>query len=263
MRCKPEVKGALVSGLFKVTSVEEKKIPKKYEAGKKERKEIAANNKRFQNMKKSLKRHLQDCQLQPEDEAVQAKTKEAGMAVARVAYTCLKEALPYSKFPKLLLTFNLCKVNIGNINHSREFITNYLTSVYQALRERFISYLTNYNQKTGFLLPFSLVDDLATYQRKCRQFIMIIVPTHDTDQLLATVPLSALRIESGGRTGKGLAKTIKKVLDDFGLMYTQLVSVTWDGAYIHENVGKHLTELLDVPPEDVHVFYDPMHRGNL
>ena len=262
-RCQPEVKGAQVSAMFKVTSVEEKRLPKKHEARIEERKRIAKNNKRFQNLKKSLKRHLKDCHPQPQDKVAQSKSQEAGLAVARVAYTCLKEALPYSKFPKLLLTLNLCKVNIGNTNHSREFITNFLISVYKALRERLVKYMTTHSEKTGFLLPFSLVDDLATYQRKCRQFIMIIVPLSDSDELLGTVPLTALPIKSGGRTGQGLARTIKATIDDFGLLYTQLVSCTWDGAYIHESVGQHLSRLLDLPPEDVHVFYDPMHRGKL
>ena len=63
------------------------------------------------------------------------------MTVGRVAYTIIKEALPYSKFDKLLLTMSLCDTDIGNINHSRFFVTNFLDNfiVKNALSEELVN----------------------------------------------------------------------------------------------------------------------------
>ena len=67
------------------------------------------------------------------------RSKKVGLTVGRVAYTTIKEALPYSKFD--ILTMSLCDTDIGNINHSRFFVTNFLDKfiVKDALSEELVN----------------------------------------------------------------------------------------------------------------------------
>ena len=92
------------------------------------------------------------------------RSKKVGLTVGRVAYTIIKEALPYSKFDKLLLTMSLCDTDIGNINHSRFFVTNFLDNfiVKAALSEDLVNtWQRHSNKQTGdqtleyVLSPFS------------------------------------------------------------------------------------------------------------
>ena len=190
----------------------------------------------FQNLKKSIKRHQKETCINDEiaDQETLIKSKQAGLAVARTAYLVIKERQPFSKFPMMLLNLKLCNVNIGNINHSRFFLSSFLPCIKKALVERFIKYLKGPSSKTGFKLPISLVDDLATSAKKTRQFVHLIMPMTDSEVLLAAVPVAARAIATGGRTGEGLAATLKQVLDETEVSYSQVVSCTWDGAYIHE-----------------------------
>ena len=254
-------KGFVYAGVFAIRSTEEIKIPPKNSVPRHERKKIVKNNKAFQNLKKSIKRHQEACESDNRDEALNSRSKKVGLTVGRVAYTIIKEALPYSKFDKLLLTMSLRDTEIGNINHSRFFVTNFLDNIKDALSEKLVNYLSTPLIQTNFKVPVSIVDDLATYQRKTRQFICAIIPMMDSESLLAAVPLTAKLIASGGRTGEGLAESIHRTLDNFSIEYNQLVSCTWDGAYIHENVGARLIRRLGIPSDDIHIFYDPMHKG--
>ena len=77
--------------------------------------------------------------------------------------------------------------------------------------------------------------------------------------MLKAIPLAALAVSSTGRRGQETAAKIVKVLDSFKVPAKSVMSVVFDGAYIHEGVGQRLkTELGD----QLHVAYDAMHKGN-
>lgn len=204
--------------------------------------------------------------LQPEEEVdpkLKSAQQKAGMTVSRSAYFIIKEGLPYSKLPNLLLLNNLNLAKLGNINHSRDFMNRFTLSAKEALREKVLHYLSTPLDKTGENVPCSISDDLATYQKETRQFVTVLVPVPNSEILIRAIPLSSAPVSSDGRSGQKIAETIYETIEDYRISPNQVVSTCFDGAYIHETVGPKLVTLLGVEPSKVQNCYDAMHKGNI
>ena len=241
-------------------------VPSKETISSEERTALLKKNKDFRNFKNSIVRHMDVNCVDKEEERdplVANREKTAGLAVGRTAYTIVKEGLAYAKFPKLLLLNHLNSAEIGRINHSRDFMPKFVMNVKTALAEKVSGFLSTPLKKTGDCVPISVVDDLAMYQRETRQFVSAITVIPNDVNLLRAIPLAAKTVTSDGRSGVKIAATIKNVIKEFAVKPEQIVSTTFDGAFIHEKVNEKLSEQLGVPPSQIHNCYDAMHKGKI
>ena len=90
----------------------------------------------FSNMKQKLAQHLMtDAHhnaLKTEmchAAEILRKKDEIFKTMRHLAYLAIKSNLPLDQFPTLLATVNACGLELGNINHSRAFITQFLELV--------------------------------------------------------------------------------------------------------------------------------------
>ena len=104
---------------------------------------------RFANLKHSVKSHFtgidnahsQALRNRERERRRLRDQKKIGMNVARAALQTVREAGSYSQFPNKLLDLHLSGVLIGSKNHSREFIRNFIESMYTVVTDRIGTYL--------------------------------------------------------------------------------------------------------------------------
>ena len=70
-------------------------------------------------------------------------------------------------------------------------------------------------------------------------------------------------VASDGKSGRKLAEQIVEALESFGIIKEQLQSTTFDGAYHHTSVPRHLEEVMGIAEGQLHHTWDQMHRGGL
>ena len=70
-----------------------------------------------------------------EPSLIKHKKKDIMKSIRYLAYFTINSNLSFENYPQLLATVNSCDVPIGNINHSRHYITKHLTLVDNILIE--------------------------------------------------------------------------------------------------------------------------------
>ena len=123
-------------------------------------------------------------------------------------------------------------VKIGNINHSRKFVPNFLKSLHYVLKREIFLYLTKESSKTGCVLPVAITADLAIYHRVTQQVVTLIVPILNSNTLMKAIPLTIEPITSDGKSGDAIVQRIVEIVLE-AIRSDQIVSQSYDGAYFH------------------------------
>ena len=243
-------------------SQEFKEVPKRGEIQDEARNTMIKENQKFNNLKFSLIRHITRCEGEAmPDEPDDPKTRSAGLKIARIAYSMYKTGQPYKNFETNLLLADLNGSKLGNLNHSRFFVTNFLESTKESLSDMVINYIIKEQSKTGHKIPLTISADLATYMRNTRQFVSLILPIFNSETLLQAIPLAADIVGSDGRKGTEIAEQILSILETFNISPPQISSIVFDGAYIKEHVHEKLCEFLGIDQEYCQCVWDKMHKG--
>ena len=229
-------------GTYDITDIEYEKLPKK--------------SRKFRNLVISLKRHLEGeihiQKVKSENLELKKKSernKEVGRRIGSLSYYIYYKNLPLTFFRDFLPWFTLSNIDIGEINHSRTFITNFINCVYDIVCQRLTQFLDKELPCTGKPSPVAILVDKSTHK-------------HDTKQptLIRTVALKKGNIFSNFFIDHPI------VLDNSGLGCTDLFlksiysKLKWstsklrlrfcggamDGQYIHNNVHKHTAERLSL-----------------
>ena len=267
-----ETKGDESQGNFEVTALQFEQIPPKpNDLTEEQLDDLRKRNKKFANLKGHVKRHFFDnrCCLNKNDlnaekiEKRKSNEKAAGMNLGRIIYNIVTTARSYNDYEKDVVLAKLNGIKVGDINHSRKFVPDFLKSLSQACKDLIVNYLKSDLEKTGHRPPISLVADLATFQRVTRQMVSVITVCPDSDHVIQSIPISSSSVPSSGRGGRPQAEQLEIALAGFSIKTEQLVSTAFDGAYFHEKVPEHLEEILEIEKGKVFHCWDPMHKGGL
>ena len=167
----------------------------------------------FWNLKKSIRRHLMtsthkdalnDATVKTEDASkIDTREKMVGMRLARIAYNLLKKGRPDTDFPDELLLQHLNGIDVGHINHTENFVRNFLPHIANEVKERLIFFLTSRMPQTGCVPIGKIVADKATSKHRTRHFICFITCMPDADDLIQVIFLEIDIVT--GHTGKTLS----------------------------------------------------------
>jgi hypothetical protein len=128
-------------------------------------------------------------------------------------------------------------LDMGDINHSKKFVTSFLPALAGEVQKRWSNFLASPMVATGCWPPVSVMADKATHQRNMRQLIGGITINPGGEALLVPVFFGAPICPRGD--GQYLKDNVVATIDSF-IISEQIVNFTGDGVYEHCGVGEKL-----------------------
>ena len=226
---------------------------------------------KFRNLKKNIKRHLQrqvhvdNVKMRDEkeqkDAAYAAKNIVVGMAIGRTCYHLYSKGRPFADFESSLFLQGLNGINIGNINHGKDFARNFLPHVADVVSRRVNKFISSPLLQTGHRPPLNISADKATYKHRTRQFVSAVTVVPDSDKLIQYIFLGSPIVKA--HDGNSVAKNWKEAMDKRLVAADQIAGGSVDGQYFHLKVSRHLEELYGIEEGSLTFFWDPMHKSGL
>ena len=173
----------------------------------------------------------------------ESRNKVCGMNLARTSFYLLSNGLPTSHFTSLISMQHRNGCDLGDINHSFNFVKKMATSCSEVIQERLKKHLSTRLPQTGCLPPCKIVQDGATYKHNTRHLTGLTTIFPGDEPLLQSVFLSApIGIKSDGRS---TAASMVSVVSPF-MKAEQYLGTSQDGANFLAHVGELVDELLKV-----------------
>ena len=188
--------------------------------------------------KKLLKQHLE----------YEARNRKVGLNIFRLRYSGLRQHKPRSSFENDLLTAKLNGTDVGDINHSRFFVKDLDTAIYEQMKEDIKKHLGKKLTATERKRPVGMVMDKMTPSKRTGQIHALIVPVPENS--LSQPLLVPLCLEVPPVTelhAAGLASLSKSVLNNAGAEDFQLEGIGVDGEYVKKGFKEKLLEILEIP----------------
>ena len=225
----------------------------------------------FRHLKSHLKDHLKDQghkanvetkQKQDEDRVkFQFRNQSIGMRLARFCYTGYKKGRSYADYEDEILQAVKNGLDVGDINHSKDFPMQFRPFVAAEIHSRTTSFMITRSKKTGLLPPLNICADKGTNFHRTRQFITVVTVVPDSDEVLQVIYIGQPVVEN--HDGNGIAASIKSGLDLFKIHPTQIEGASFDGQYFHLSVPQHLASQYGLNASTFISTWDPMHRAGL
>ena len=178
---------------------------------------------KFKSLKTHLFRHLESATHQSkvkEDIAKdvllvkkEKREKKVGLTLGRIVYHIIYKGRPDSDFTSLVYLPAAGGSDVGDINHSFNFVTKLLPHLAEAVRRRLKMMFGTRLVATGCLPPVALMADKATHQRETRQLVGCITVNPGGEELL--VPLLLGIPKCAGGSGDDLCNNILDCSDPF------------------------------------------------
>ena len=171
----------------------------------------------------------------------EARNEKIGMTLGRTAFYLLSNGRPCSDFTQLLSMQHSNGADIGELNHSPDFISNMAKSFSTVITSRIQTHLSSRLKQTGCLPPCKVVEDGATYRHDTRQLVGLTTIFPGDKPLLQSVFCGAPKgIRSdGASTAKSMATEISEFI-----VPEQYLGTSADGANFLAHVGELLDEEL-------------------
>ena len=139
---------------------------------------------KFRFLKRNLKRHLlRQCHIEALAE-IDAKhdvllkedtrNKAVGMRIGRICYYMFKKGRPDSDFPTLLYLHSSNDSDIGDINHSPEYPSQFLPAVAGEIQSKVKCFLKKKLPQTGFRPACKILADKATHKHRSCQLMGVV-----------------------------------------------------------------------------------------
>ena len=210
----------------------------------------------FTNLKQILIRHVTG--LRHEENAAEYAQRERqklssrqqiAVCMRHLSYFAAKTAMPFSQFSQFLATVNRCGVELGNINHSKWYITEFTLLLDNILKVHTEEWLLSENEVTltldiGTCLGISLLAVLLIKGPEVRLMRLTPIPS---------------------KKGAFLAKTCVDSLQSnaitLNILREKIAGVVGDGAFIKGNVGFKDT-MKDLLHENLQFRWDILHLAN-
>ena len=116
---------------------------------------IFSADQRLSDLKKAIGRHLECSRhkqaLEEQERALllAVRRSRVGLTIARTALQTLREGCSYLQFEKKLLDLHLAGLDIGSLNHSKEFIRLFVKSMRTTVDRRITDHLHQVDVITG------------------------------------------------------------------------------------------------------------------
>ena len=226
----------------------------------------------FRNLKTNIKRHfmlefhkenLKRWEGEESKHCVrETRCHSIGMRIARICYAGYKSGMSARDYEKEILKAKLNGLDVGDINHSKEFYSNFRSFVASEVRNCLKSYFISRLQPTGFLPPVNVQADKGTNCYRTRQFTSVIITVvPDSKDLITNVYLGQPVVKQ--QDGSGISDSIIAEMNKWGISSTQIERGFFDGQYFHLSVPNHLTEKLGRLGESFLCTWDPLHKGGV
>ena len=222
-------------------------------------------SRKFRNLKITLVKHLEsnvhiaECTKKVAVEALEAKQESRvnliGLVLGSICYLLLKRGRPYEDYTDWISLLAKFGVDVGEINHSHNFVGKFRKRAAEAVQRRWRKHLSTRCPQTGCLPPVKILGDMATHQHWTRQAVGLAVLMPGSKQLIQTIILGFPRICK--HNGESLSKNIAETVDPY-IKGEQYLGTSFDGAYGTVKVGEKLDEHFGV--EGVHD-WDPVHAA--
>lgn len=184
--------------------------------------------KSFSNLKSHIKKHIlshshvnkQHEKVLEETSSEKSKTRlhDIGMKVGRVAYNVCFSGMSFQSFETQILLQNLNGVDIGDINHSKDFVKKLLPEFAKHIKGRVKKFITTTLPQTGHLPAVNTAADKATYKHRSRQFVSLTTIVPDSPGLIQMI-FVGIPVVKHGSTGLALCQNWKSALDDIQVIF--------------------------------------------
>ena len=221
---------------------------------------------KFINLKKSVAKHIgtqnhrnMSAKNEQETEELRkyrAKQQSVGLTVGKQAYKAVKLGRPFSDFETDLQLMSAANVNVGNMNHSRQFPSKMRASFATAIDTRIKHYIASPLPATGTVPPVGIIADKVTTRRRTGHMYGGILFTPNMPNLLTPVSLGMVAVK--GHDGESIANDVKDVCNQYSLQSDQIAGFGFDGQYFNLHVPEKLKEKLHLD-DNVTFQWDPAH----
>lgn len=227
----------------------------------------------FLNLKNNIIKHLESAAhsknssekalLSKQKTKFLARNSKVGMVLGRQAYNVLVKSDSYLIYENNVAILAASGVDVGNLNHSEKFVSEFGKSVHTELMNQMQTFLNTPLPATGRPAPISVIADKITPNRRTMQIVGFygFVAGKFQSLVSGTPPLL-------GEDGYDVTRTLRDGLESLNIsqadLRKRLVGGAFDGEYVHLGVGSHLLDSLLVPknPDDRDWYtfqWDPAH----
>ena len=104
------------------------------------------------------------------EKRLKSKNSIAGLSIATLIYSMVLRKDSYASYEHRVLACSLMPgTYMGDMNHSRKFVPEFLKTMAVVLQKRFIDYLRKWDDLLGFPIPVSITADKDTNRHRSRQ----------------------------------------------------------------------------------------------
>ena len=206
--------------------------------------------------------HHEACAAQQRATEFASRNQRAALNVGRMAYQGLREGDSYESFTRRLVIAKSNGVEVGDINHSRAFISRFRDCCRTVVMERIATFFETEDPATGRLPIVAVIADKVTENRRTGQLVGVIVMVEGR---LVAIFIDDLVVRT--HTALGLAENIVAALGKVRLtkekLKKQMAGGAFDGQYIVLGADRKLCELVDIDRSFVCLRWDNAHRLEL
>ena len=235
----------------------------------------ALRSQKFRNLTKLLRKHIKLESHQKKanmgeigDAKKMERNREMGRRLGTLAYYVYFNKLPFMFSESFMPWFILNKIDMGEVNHSREFIRHFVIPVYQVLLDRLKCVLAKPLPCTGKQSPFATLGDKGTIKRDVTQPSLIRVVSLKKNNLFQKFYLFHPEVTS--HTGENVTELLLSSIQNT-LVWTiaeirqRFCGGSFDGQYFHLNVPDHFATKLSLDKDFTRdaLTWDIAHRIEL
>lgn len=177
------------------------------------------------------------------------------MVVSGVAYEVICSGQSFREFSRQISMLDVNGVDVGNINHSINFLSQFLENIYAELLESFAKFLHTSLPCTGQLPPLCLKPDKFTHKHQGAQGLIVRHPCLKNGRLFKETYVSHAKVEDSG-CQYWITLMIDAIKTQFNYTDAELRQVfagfAADGQYIQLHAEHHLAKTLFLPEKFTH-----------
>lgn len=226
---------------------------------------------KYRNVKTSFKRHIEadehkssvtNTEKQKQiDQKLSSRNYKAGMAIGRTCYLLYKHGRPFTDFEQMMYLQSVNGVDLGEINHSVQFVRGFLPFVATKVKSNLNKFLSTRLPQTGHRPALNVLADKATLKHRTKQFVGVAMVVPDAENLVQVALLGHPIVK--GHHGVDIVDNIKHTLDSRHIVGEQLEGGSTDGQYFHLGVPEAFEKLYGIADGSLHWSWDALHRTGL
>lgn len=208
-------------------------------------------DKKFSNMKVSVirheesKSHKDNVEKQPRKELEDIlpatdKEKPAAMACGRSAYQAIRSQQSQQSYIESIANKAADGIDVGDINHSEAFAKKFTTALHTVIKDKLKEVISEPLPATGLPAPIAVVADKATFGRNTYLITGITAPLQGK-MTTAVIDVGVVPDHTGAGLAQQQIHSLKEFVKELPF---RLIGASYDGAFHHDNVPRHIIENL-------------------